>query len=181
VNNYFFISRDYEYSSSNELIGKIVQDNWVDKDTIIVNCFPEYSSSLTQLINHKLSFLNKDELFETIDLQIPYPIGTQIWNPIDKEYQLFDTYITKWVKTHLRKNQKYLFVTSSVGDSRAYNKALHIIKSMLEMEDYRFATLFTRDTFKPDYFIKEVDKELGILFYWENSNNPNWNLKKSKP
>jgi hypothetical protein len=52
---------------------------------------------------------------------------------------------------------------------------------MLEMEDYRFATLFTRDTFKPDYFIKEVDKELGILFYWENSNNPNWNLKKSKP
>ena len=70
---YFVIDRDKEYIDTLTLIKKIKDSEWVDSNTIIVVCSPEYSSQLCQIINHSLSHLNNNEPFEMEFLEMPYP------------------------------------------------------------------------------------------------------------
>ena len=75
-----YISIERELSDSLYLIEQIKQDGWITPDTILINCVPEYSSRLVQLLNHKLSHLNNDSLFEVVNLLLPPSNGNQVWD-----------------------------------------------------------------------------------------------------
>lgn len=153
------------------LIAAIRNSSWVSSATILVNCFPEYSSKLTQMANHQLSHLNRNELFETIDLQMPYPNMSQVWSPQDKAYRQFDKYLLDWVKEHLRPSFNYLFlsaVTEEIG-----HKVKAAVRTKLEPDNYRFGTLYLQSNslYVPDFLIETIKKP--ALFGWENMENPN--------
>lgn len=168
-NKFFLIVHDKEISDTKKLIELIGSSGWVKKDMTIVNCFPEYSSGLSQLVNHKLSHLNGNELFEQIDLQMPYPNMSQVWNPCDRRYQVFHNYITEWVRLNISSTGSYLFLTSKENLS----VIRPFLKSKLEPDDFRMATLYPKASdMKPDFWVHEVNKT--VLFEWENMNNPNW-------
>lgn len=167
---YFLVPYDKELSDTKKLIDKVKRSDWVQKDMIIVNCFPEYSARLAQLTNHGLSFVNGNELFEQIDLQMPYPNMAQVWNPCDRKYQGFHNYITDWVRINVFSTGTYLFLTSKENLS----VIRPFLKVKLEPDDFRMATLYPKaEDPKPDFWIEEADKT--ILFEWENMDNPNWN------
>lgn len=175
---YFYISVEKEDLDSRELIGKVKQDGWIDSNTIIVNCSPDYSSRLVQLLNHKLSHLNQNELYEMLYLETPYPNMSQIWNPNSKEYELYDRYLHTWVKQNIHTSFKYLFIDSATLRGKNFAKLKLFIKDLIPRDQYRFASLYVQSdsVFKPDYFIEEFDfsKQGGLLFFWENADNPNW-------
>ena len=58
LSNYFFVTYEKEKSDTEKLIKKIIDSGWIKPETILVNCSPDYSSNLTQVINHKLSFIS---------------------------------------------------------------------------------------------------------------------------
>lgn len=178
MNKYFFINREKEAFDTQELAEKIKKENWIDQDTIIVNCSPDYSSSLSMIMNHKLSHLNENELFAKVGMEMPYPNMNQVWNE-RMEPQLFDLYLKDWNKKYLNKSNKYLFLNTSTLRGKNFNKIKLTIKEYLEPESYRFASLYVQSSsiFKPDYFVEEFDfnKQGGLLFWWENESNPNWN------
>lgn len=178
-NRYYFVTYDKELRDTLSLLKRIKESGWVDDSVTIVNCAPLYSGRICQVLNHKLSYLNENELFEQVDLEIPYPNMSQVWNVEEKEFQLFESYVDKWIKTHIRKDRKYLFVDLCIcGDTRNLHKLKMIIKKVLEPDNYRFATLYLNSSsaFAPDYFVQEINfnEKEGILFEWENIDNPNW-------
>lgn len=176
---YFFISGEKEIWDSKSLTSKIGDDKWVNRDTILVNCSPDYSSSLTQMINHRLSVFNDNELFEVINMEMPFPTFSQIWNPVKKEAQNFDSYLREWITLHLRSEFKYLFIDSGVLRGKNFNKVHLSIRQLIEPSNYRFASVYKEKSsiFTPDYFVQEFDQATqgGLLYWWENVNNPNWN------
>lgn len=178
MNKYFRISVEKEYADTIKLIDQIKQDGWIDSTTVLINCSPDYSSRLTQLINHKLSFLNKNELYEQVPLEMPYPTMSQIYNSQTHSYEFFDKYLTEWVRHHIYKECKYLFIDSGTLRGKNFNKVRLSVKPYLEPLSVRFASLYVQSDsiFCPDYFVEEFDKETqgGLLFQWENVNNPNW-------
>lgn len=177
-NKYFYISENKEIVDTSTLIGEIKNEGWISSSTIIVNCSPDYSSRLVQAINHRLSYLNNDELFECIPLEMPYPNMNQIYNTFTKSYEFFDRYLADWVRQHISKQNNYLFIDSGTLRGKNFNKVKTFIKPKLEPENYRFASLYVQSTsiFIPDYYIEMFNKEEqgGLLFSWENVNNPNW-------
>lgn len=174
---YFKISLEKEFNDTVKLVQKIKEDNWFDSSTIIVNCSPDYSSRLTQQVNHSLSVLNKHELFEQIDMQMPYPIGSQVWNPISKSYEIFDTYLKNWINENIF-NCKFLFIDSGTLRGKNFNKVKLSLRNKLDNENFRFASLYVQDdsVFIPDYYVEKFNKQTqgGLLFEWENPLNPNW-------
>lgn len=178
MDKYFFITVQKEQSDSIQLIECIKKDGWVDNDVIIINCSPDYSSRVVQLTNHKLSYLNGNELFEVIDLPMPYPTMSQIWNPQSHKYELFDRYLIDWARQHINKNHKYLFVDSGTIRGKNFNKLKMVTRNILEPLQYRFASLYKEEKsiFNPDYYVEiySNEKQGGLLFEWENTNNPNW-------
>lgn len=177
MNKYFKVSLEKEEKDTDKLITKIKEDGWIDKTTIRVNCSPDYSSRLTQTINHRLSHLNKNELFEVVDLQMPYPNSNQIWNPVTKSYEVFDTYLKNWVNENIF-TCKFLFIDSGTLRGKNFNKVKLSVRPKLDNENFRFATLYVQSSsiFKPDYYVEEFDRDTqgGLLFQWENMDNPNW-------
>ena len=177
MNKYFRISLEKEHKDSLLLVDKIKADGWLTPSTIIVNCSPDYSSRLTQLINHALSTMNKHDLFEQLDLQMPYPNTNQVWNNATKNYESFDTYLKWWVNENVY-TTNYLFIDSGTLRGKNFTKLKLSIKSTLEYENFRFASLYLQDNsiFTPDYFIEKFNREKdgGLLFEWENPLNPNW-------
>ena len=177
-NKYFYISLEKEQVDSLALIDKIKQDEWINSSTIIVNCSPDYSSKLVQLVNHKLSFKNKNELYEVVPLEMPYPNMTQIFNPATHDFEMFDRYLVEWVKNNIDKSFNYLFIDSGTLRGKNFSKVKMFIRSKLEPDQYRFASLYLQSTsvFTPDYYVEKFDKEVqgGLLFQWENVDNPNW-------
>lgn len=168
-NKYQTISYEKELVDSQRLIEIIKESKWVAPNMVIVNCFPEYSSRLTQLVNHKLSYLNKNELFEVIDLQMPYPNMAQVWNPCDRKYQSFYNYMTDWSRMNLFSTNNYLFVSTSENLS----VIRPFLKIKMEPDDFRMASLYIREIDpEPDFWIEKCNKTL--LFEWENMDNPNW-------
>ena len=176
TNNFFFISSAKEQADSQKLVDIIKDDGWISRDTIIVNCFPNYSSRLVQYVNHKLSHLNKNELFEVINLEIPYPNTNQVWNGECKCIENYDSYLRNWVMDKIFTN-KFLFVSSDMMEMRNFNKIKLSVKQLLGYENFRFATLYSEESSVVDYCTERLNgEEQGrILFEWENSDNPNWN------
>src|SRR4029078_13306813 len=121
MDKYFFISREKELEDIEKLAKIIREDDWIDQDTVIVNCSPDYSSIVCMLLNHKLSHLNKNELFYQVKLEMPYPNMIQVWNDVG-DIQHFDLYLKEWQKTHLSKSFKYLFVDSGTLRGKNFNK-----------------------------------------------------------
>lgn len=175
---YFLVDLNKEHVDSGLLIDKIKEDRWMDSSTIIVNCSPDYSSRLVQLVNHKLSFLNKNELCEVIPLEMPYPNMSQIFNPYSHDYEMFDRYMAEWVKQNINDSYKYLFIDSGTLRGKNFNKVKIFIRPKLEPNQFRFASLYVQSSsiFTPDYYVEKFDKETqgGLLFQWENMDNPNW-------
>lgn len=176
-NKQIYVTEESESAQIIELITHIKEDSWVDRDTIIVNCFPDYSSILCQKINHKLSHVNDDELLEQIPLEIRYPIMSQVWDRFKAEYVNYEAYLAEWMATNVNSNLKYLFVTS-ILQGKDYDRVLRSMKNRLEHTQFRLACLYWDETSTttPDYFVKKVNQEEDgrVLFQWENSKNPNW-------
>lgn len=174
-NKYFHITPEKELADIKKLCTIIADSGWVDNGLIIINCSPDYSSALVMTINHRLSHLNSNELFEIIPLEIPYPTHNQVWNPITKQYENFDSYLKKWVEDNSQ-DSKFLFVNSGTLNGRNFNKVHLSIRS--RMADFRFASVYLQDdsTFTPDFYVQKFNKpsQGGLLFHWENANNPNW-------
>lgn len=162
------ITIEKEWMDTIDLSYKIKMDKWLNPSTIIVNCFPEYSSRLTQTLNHLLSAVNKNNLFEQIDLGIPAPAYTQVWNPITKSYEGFDTYLKSWINENVF-SCNFLFVSNTIS-SKHFNKIKLSMRSKLDNEHFRFCSLYVQDdsTFLPDYFIEK--QTTPLQFEWENSN-----------
>jgi hypothetical protein len=170
---------DYDKEVNDYLaLSYILRDSgWVDSDVILVNCYPDYSSSLTQFLNHKLSDLNRNELFESITLEIPDPLLSQVWNRDTREYQAFDKYILEWTSKHISSGYKYLFLCT-VTQERWMHKIVSAVKAKTDV--FRFATVYHKKAafFKPDYYVEEHDG--GIYFRWQNRANPNYVTRQSK-
>lgn len=174
---YFKVSLEKEQKDTLSFIQKIKDDGWFTPSTILVNCCPEYSSRLVQSVNHALSASNKHELLEQIDLQMPYPNCNQVWNPITKNYENFDTYLKNWINDNVYPNN-FLFINSATLRGRNFNKLKLSLRSKLENESFRFASLYMQDdsVLTPDFYVEQFNKneQGGLLFEWENPLNPNW-------
>lgn len=176
-NKYFEISFEKEHADTFILIDKIRKDNWFNSSTILVNCSPDYSSRLTQTINHALSNQNKHELFEQMDLCMPYPNCNQVWNAVTKCYENFDTYLKNWINDNIYPCN-FLFIDSGTLRGKNFNKLKLSLRTKLENENFRFASLYVQDDsiITPDYYVEKFNKQQqgGLLFEWENPLNPNW-------
>lgn len=174
-NNYLTVSYEKELEDSKKLVKMIIESGWVAPDMVIVNCQPEYSSRLSQFLNHKLSYLNKNELYECINLEIPYPIMSQVWDAKERNFQFFDKYLPEWVRQNISTSSNYLFVTSVMDSRRNYGRLLAQVSSKLESEYFKFASLYSNigPVNLSDFCVQDIEQ--GVAFEWENLNNPNWN------
>ena len=177
-NKYFYVSYEKENVDSSKLINQIVDSKWMETDTFIINCSPDYSSRLCQLVNHKLSYLNDNELYEVIDLPMPYPIMSQVWDSFDREYYQFEKYLLEWVRRYISPNDRYLFIDSGTLRGKNFDKVKQAIRYKLTNDNCRFASLYLQSDsiFIPDFYVETFNKAIqgGLLFEWENVNNPNW-------
>lgn len=171
-NNYFRVSVGKEWVDSYNLSNKIKDDKWMNPSTVIVNCLPEYSSRLTQTLNHLLSPINRNNLFEQIDMAVPLPAYSQVWNPITKNYEGFDTYLKSWINENVF-SCNFLFVTNAVSPKN-FNKIKLSMRSKLDNEHFRFCSLYVPDdsTFLPDYYVQTYNNDKTLVFEWENILNP---------
>lgn len=169
LSKYNMVSYEKELLDTKRLVGRIKESGWVSPDMTIVNCFPEYSARVAQLANHGLSHLNKNELFEQIDLQMPYPNMSQVWNQCDRVYQAFSKYLSDWIRLNVDRGKKYLFISAAENLLQVRNVA----KLKLEPDEYRLATVYVEEDYKPDFYVEVHSGKL--LFQWENMDNPNWN------
>lgn len=162
------ISIEKEWEDTLKLRDKILSDGWIKPNTIIVNCFPEYSSRLTQTLNHTLSTVNKNALFEQVDLAMPFPSYTQVWNPISKSYEGFDTYIKSWIIENMF-SCNFLFV-SNIVFPKNLTKIKSSVRGKLDDENFRFCSLYMEQDcgFLPDYYMETYAKDLKPTFAWEN-------------
>lgn len=171
---YYHVTYDKELSDTKKLISKIKESGWITGDVTLVNCGPDYSSRLVQMINHGLSHLNLDELFQIVNLEIPLPNMSQVWSQVDKAYLPFEKYLIDWVRFNVEVGANYLFIFSDVLDDKILPKIRSQIRSKLGFEQYRFASLYVQDStaVHPDFFVELFNDT--ILYQWENMDNPNW-------
>lgn len=176
--NYYLIRQEKETIDLQKLRDIIKNNKWLDANTVIVTCCPDYSGIGSQILNHGLSHLNRNELFEQVSLEIPYPNTNQVFNRNTFEYEVFDKYLVEWVNKNMSTDFKYLFFDSGTLTGKNFNKISQILRTKGEL-DYRFASLYVQDdsVFTPDYYVEKFnfEKDGGLLFYWENFDNPNWN------
>ena len=167
---YFYIDREKEYKDTLKLISKIESSDWVDENLVIVVCSPEYSSMVCQLINHKLSHLNDNKPFEMDFLEMPYPNGETLSKV---EYG----YLCEQLSEKYRHSDKKLLLVDS-GCLRGSN--FTTLKNQLigSVSNFRFGCLYLQNDskFEPDFYVEAFDFESdgGLLFWWENENNPYW-------
>ena len=167
------ISHKKEEVDSGKLVEIIKNDGWVSDDMIIVNCLPTYSSGLTQYLNHKLSHLNKNQLYEVMYLEMPYPNTSQVWNSCTKELENFEFYLKKWVVNNIFFNN-FLFILSDVNTVRNFNKIRLNLRGILDREYFRLAAIYAqKGVIPPDYYVEQVEETHRVLFQWENIDNSN--------
>lgn len=164
-----FITLEREQSDTNYLIEDIKRDGWIDNETVIVVCAPEYSSRLAHMINHKLSYLNNDEPFEMLHLQMPTKKMSQVWDTQDKEYRPFEKYLVEWITNNVVVGYKYLFVTNVIYSGATIAKVRHLMKGRKDLE-YKFTGLYvsSKSVCFPDYNMKTFTD--APVFFWENTN-----------
>lgn len=169
---YNLVSIETEINLTNKLVEEIALSGWVDNDVIIVNCFPDYSSITCQIINHKLSYLNNNNLYEQIQLELPYKGMSQIWNRNDFKPELFDKYLTSWIYQNVNTNYKYLFVSSRIIDAKPFNKLRSLMLD--KSKDFKFACLHLQDDFIPSFKATKIPNDKKLLYGWENSDVNNF-------
>lgn len=169
------VSFSKEINDSLILARMIEEDGWVDDNTIIVCCSPDYSSITCQILNHALSNSNDGELLAQVYMEMPYPTMNQIWNTSSKEYELFDKYVVNFVSS-LDKNYKYLLVDSATLRGKNFTRARQCMNA--RSLDSRYASVYLQDDsiFIPDYYVEKFSKteDGGIVFQWESPLNKNW-------
>ena len=170
------VSFEKEQSDLSLLSKAIMTDKWFTPSTIIVNCMPEYSSRLVQSMNHGFSHKNNNQLLEIMDLAMPYPSYSQVWNPLSKNYESFDTYLKNWINEYVYPTN-FLFVDVVTDCGRAFNKIKLSLRTKLENEQFRFASLYVNkdSILKPDYFVETYEQR--PIFAWENYLNDNFKIK----
>lgn len=103
---------------------------------------------------------------------------SQVWNPEEDRWELYDTYLEKWINKYILYSKKFLFIDSGILRGKNFNKLKLSLRSKIDRENYKFASLYVQSSsiLKPDYYVEEFDmeKDGGLLFWWENKNNPNW-------
>lgn len=174
MNKYYYIPIEKEIIDSYSLATMIGKDEWVDSNTVIVNCSPDYSSIVCQTVNHRLSSNNKHELYEQLCLEMPFPTMSQIWNKETRQYELYHKYLHEWI-SRLDKTCKYLFIDSAT--LRGKNFSL-LRTNAINKIDYKLASLYLEESsiITPDYYVEKFSakEKGGIIFEWENPLNPNW-------
>ncbi len=175
MEKYYTISTEKEILDSYKLAEMIKKDNWIDETTIIVTCSPDYSSIVSQIVNHQLSPANNNELHGQMFLEMPYPTMSQVWNSESGEWEMFDKYLSSWF-LKLDKNNKYLFLDSGTLRGKNFSKIKTLARGRI---DFKLGTLYLEEQsiVTPDYFVEKFSSEEkgGLLFQWENPLNPNWN------
>lgn len=170
--NQFYIEPDKERLDMLILADRIAKGNWVDKNTTIVVCSPEYSSAVCQVLNHKLSHLNDNVPFDMDFLEMPYP-GQELYTE-DRYIDDLESFGHKYVNT----DKKLLFVDSGILRGRNFTILDNIMEEFLTPDQKKYACLYKQSNsiFEPDYFVREFDfsRDGGLTFWWENENNPYW-------
>lgn len=168
-----FVDDKRELTNSNYLIHKLIDSGFMEEDVLIVNCSPEYSSRLAQLINHKTSYLNNNETYEQINLDIPAKSRSQVFSFEDKEYQMFDRYFSNWMNKYYLSGQKYLFVINTVFTGKKINKIKLGMKAKgVDSSNMLFISLYCNENsqFKPDLYCTKFSETNPPVFFWENKN-----------
>lgn len=172
---YNIIGYDKEIRDTLRLAMTIKEDEWVDENTIIVCCSPDYSSLTCQLINHSLSSLTDGELLEQIPMEMPYPTMSQIWDRELGQPIPWDKYLLDFFHK-IPRAEKYLFIDSCTLRGKNFAAVKRVARA--KQLSFKFACVYLdKDSiFAPDYFTEVTDREEqgGILFEWENPNNKNW-------
>ena len=168
----FYISESKELSDINKLVDIIKQDDWVDGETTIVVCSPEYSSIICQILCHRLSYLRKYVPLDLDFLEMPYPGGQGL---SDAGYeQLIHQFATRYKN----KLNKLLFIDSGVLRGRNYTTLKRIMSSYMSNILTKYACVYKQQDsiFEPDYCVETFDFEQdgGLTFWWEDPNNPYW-------
>lgn len=174
---YFYVSLEKQIEDISTLAKKIEESGWLDEDTVIVCCSPDYSSLDVQMLNHILSSGNKHQLYTLAYLEMPYPNMSQIFDVQSDEFKLYDKYLSEWCRKHIHSGYKYLFHDSGVIRGKNFNKLKYIVKEHIPTEKFKLSSLYVKEDaiIKPHFYTSEFSKDKTLLFSWENPNNPNWN------
>lgn len=168
----FFIKPVKEYLDTLKLVEIIDNSGWVDRNTVIVVCSPEYSSIISQIINHKLSYRNKHVPFDMDFLEMPYP-GQELYT--DDQY--IDD-LEEFGKKYVNLKKKLLFIDSGVLRGRNFTTLDNVMEEFLGPNDRKYVCLYKQSDsiFEPDYYVEEFNKEEqgGLTFWWEDNDNPYW-------
>lgn len=157
-NKYFRISREKEYKDIQTLI-KMLKPI-VTKDTIVVNCSPDYSSIISQQVIH--AYFDNPLCMECFNM--PFP---------NTEFEkVYDKHCEEFAKT-LEPNTHYIFIDSGILRGRnfktLYENLLLYADNSIEFD---FACLYSQDDaiFGADYCVQFFNKEKDgmLLFWWEN-------------
>jgi hypothetical protein len=168
----FYIDTVKEMADINILIDTIKQDDWVDGETTLVVCSPEYSSIICQVMCHKLSYLREYVPLDLDFLEMPYPGGQGLSNA------RYEQLIHQFAQRYKNKLNKLLFVDSGVLRGQNFTTLKNIIGMYISGVLTRYACVYKQrnSIFEPDYYVEDFDfeKDGGLTFWWEDPNNPYW-------
>ncbi len=156
------ISYNKILSDCSSISDMIDSNDWVDGDTILVCCQPDYSALPIQLVNHSLS---GNQLREQLFFEIPLPSNNYVFNRFSQSYEKFDKYLVSWVSS-LDKDYKYLFLSSHIDElgDRNYSLLTSLLRNNV---NYQLGTLYLQEKsiIKPSY---SVEQYKGVIQYeWE--------------
>ena len=169
---YFRVDAITEYCDICELTKKIEESNFVTENTIIVNCSPDYSSIVCQYLQHNLSKFNNNKPLLVEPLEMPYPNQ----ETYTKEQMVLDA--EQLMEKYKNQNKKFLFVDSGCLRGSNFTLLAEVVGEYVGEEDRRFACVYLQDDsiFEPNFYVNtfNFEKNGGLLFHWENKNNPYW-------
>jgi hypothetical protein len=157
---YFKIGKRKENKAIEALIELIRPE--ITKDTVIVNCSPDYSSIISQRVIHAYF----DNPLTMVNFDMPFPN-----TPFEKEYP---EYCKKFVK-NLDPDTHYVFIDSGVLRGRNFLEIWNSLEDgSHDSTTYEFASLYVQDdaVFTPKIYVEKFNREKDgmLLFWWENIN-----------
>lgn len=172
MDNYFFIDREKEQKNFEALAKILEQSGTLDSPTVIIVCSPEYSSAVCQYLSHRLSHLNNNIPLDLDFLEMPYPNDVRL----TKEQYL--GLLTHLGEKYRSTGKKLLLIDSGCLRGTNFALAQQELTKYLLPEDVKFASTYKQSgsIFEPDFYVESFDfeKDGGLLFWWENINNPLW-------
>lgn len=172
--SYFYIDPFTEYYDIQNLSKQIAESGFVDEDVVIVNCSPDYSSIVCQYLQHNLSSFRKNIPLTMENLEMPYPNQETFTTKLMVHHA--KNLVGKWIK--VIPEVKFLFVDSGCLRGTNFKVLQETVDQTVAKENRKFACLYLQDDsiFQPDFYVKtfNFEKDGGLLFHWENKNNPFW-------